>query len=171
MKTFQVTNIQYDTDGAKVDLPKSLTISVPDTLTDTDEIEEFVSDEISRITGFCHEGFNTVPEIRQQREWQEFSNAKALNDSDKTGYYITDKDGYIVAECPSYQGTKNAKQNAERICTAVNNHQSLKDALETLLHASLRLVDEHGVTLVDVSVLENAQSALQNLVEEKSPLV
>ena len=29
-----------------------------------EEIEEFVSDAISDITGFCHKGFATTPEIK-----------------------------------------------------------------------------------------------------------
>lgn len=51
-----VYDIDYDTDGERVDLPKSLKIDIPDTIKD-DEIEDFLRDEISNITGFCHFGF------------------------------------------------------------------------------------------------------------------
>lgn len=50
-------NIQYDTDGRKVKLPKELEIELDDDLNE-DEIEETVSDEISNITGYCHFGFS-----------------------------------------------------------------------------------------------------------------
>jgi hypothetical protein len=58
-----VTNIEYDTDGEDIDLPETLTVDVPSHITDPDEIDEFVSDEISNQTGFCHLGFSTTPEI------------------------------------------------------------------------------------------------------------
>lgn len=57
MKRYTVKVIKYDTDGHSVKLPKKLEIEVPDEMTDVDEIEEFLSDEISNITGFCHLGF------------------------------------------------------------------------------------------------------------------
>ena len=57
MAKYTVYDIEYDTDGAKVDLPKRLEIEVPDDVTDREEIEETLSDEISNITGFCHFGF------------------------------------------------------------------------------------------------------------------
>ena len=43
-----VYNIEYDTDGAKVELPDD---------TDPEDVEQLLSDEISNITGFCHFGF------------------------------------------------------------------------------------------------------------------
>lgn len=62
-KEFIVTDIKYDTDGEQVDLPKELKILVPEIVEGYEEIEEFISDEISNITGFCHFGFSTTPEI------------------------------------------------------------------------------------------------------------
>lgn len=56
-----VTDIKYDTDGQKVKLPKEMEIIVPD---DEDAVE-YISDEISNITGFCHKGFATTPEIKE----------------------------------------------------------------------------------------------------------
>jgi hypothetical protein len=60
---YEVSDIKYDTDGEEVDLPKTLTITVPDDIVDEVEMEEYISDEISNITGFCHKGFTTDPEI------------------------------------------------------------------------------------------------------------
>jgi len=60
-----VTNIQYDTDSHKPKLPKELKVIVPDNIQDYEEIAEYISDEISNITGYCHFGFATTPEIKQ----------------------------------------------------------------------------------------------------------
>ena len=51
-----VYNIEYDTDGEKVELPDRREIELPDD-TDPEDVEELLSDEISNITGFCHFGF------------------------------------------------------------------------------------------------------------------
>lgn len=48
-------NIDYDTDGEKVDLPKEIEIEI-EPMTVYEE-EELISDKISEITGFCHNGF------------------------------------------------------------------------------------------------------------------
>ena len=52
-----VTNIEFDTDGEIVELPNQLEIEIPIDIVDKGEIDDFVSDEISNITGFCHYGF------------------------------------------------------------------------------------------------------------------
>lgn len=68
MTKFTVTNIKYDTDGQsakKLGLPKEMEIEVPEDLTTYDEIENYISEEISNRTGYCHEGFATTPEIPQ----------------------------------------------------------------------------------------------------------
>jgi uncharacterized protein YdeI (YjbR/CyaY-like superfamily) len=52
-----VYSIKYDTDGEKVELPTELEIEVPDYLTDKQDIEDHLSNEISFITGFCHYSF------------------------------------------------------------------------------------------------------------------
>lgn len=52
-----VYNIGYDTDGEVVELPTELEIEVPDDLTEQEDIEDYLSDEISNVTGFCHKGF------------------------------------------------------------------------------------------------------------------
>ena len=57
LNLYKATNIQYDTDGEDVDLPKTLTIEVPKGLNE-EEIDEYVSDKISENTGFCHKGFD-----------------------------------------------------------------------------------------------------------------
>ncbi len=61
-KTYTVTDIIYDTDGEHIDLPKTLEVHVPEYVEPWD-VEEYISDEISNITGFCHQGFSTTPEI------------------------------------------------------------------------------------------------------------
>lgn len=53
----KVKNIQYDTDGIEVELPSELLIKVPSEYTDVEDIDDFISDEISNITGYCHFGF------------------------------------------------------------------------------------------------------------------
>ena len=62
MKKIIVSDIEYDLEKEDlelgVDLPKSLEIEVSSDLEDEYEIEEFISDEISNITGFCHKGFS-----------------------------------------------------------------------------------------------------------------
>jgi hypothetical protein len=60
MKKALVTNIQWDTDGDKKlaqSLPNQLTINIPKDIVSDEEIDEYVSDEISNISGFCHYGF------------------------------------------------------------------------------------------------------------------
>lgn len=60
---YLITNIEYDTDGRKPKLPKELKIVVPDDVQGYEEIEQFISDEISNRTGYCHKGYATTPEI------------------------------------------------------------------------------------------------------------
>ena len=60
---YKVTNIDYDTDSVEVDLLKTIEINVPDNIEDDYEINEFISDEISNITGWCHKGFCTEPKL------------------------------------------------------------------------------------------------------------
>jgi len=59
-------SIKWDTDGEDVSLPKEIDLIVPaDWFDGIDEgesmidfIEEYIYDEISNVTGFCHEGFD-----------------------------------------------------------------------------------------------------------------
>ncbi|SVB48163.1 uncharacterized protein METZ01_LOCUS201017, partial [marine metagenome] len=69
-KVFQVSNIEWDTEDSSgegpegLDLPKSLTVNVPDEhLSSYEDTEEFISDFISNVTGFTHKGYNTNPDI------------------------------------------------------------------------------------------------------------
>ena len=57
LNIYEVFDIKYDTDGEEVDLPKLLNIEVPEDL-DEEEVDEYVSDKISELTGFCHKGFS-----------------------------------------------------------------------------------------------------------------
>lgn len=55
---YVATNIKWDTDGEDVDdLPIKVTVEIPNDIVDEAEIMEFVSDEITNVTGFCHNGF------------------------------------------------------------------------------------------------------------------
>ena len=56
---YTITNINYDTDGEIIDLPKMIIVDVPSDILDED-IEDYLSDEISNISGFCHKGFSIV---------------------------------------------------------------------------------------------------------------
>lgn len=48
----------YDTDDEIIaDLPNTIEFMLDDQ-TDTYEMEQYISDEITNITGFCHNGFN-----------------------------------------------------------------------------------------------------------------
>jgi hypothetical protein len=53
-------NIQWDTEGEQVDLPTELTVEVPDNITKSIDVSEYISDEITNMTGFCHFGFTTI---------------------------------------------------------------------------------------------------------------
>ena len=44
-----VKEIQYDTDGEVIDLPIQLEIEIPEEIIDQEDIENFVSDEISML--------------------------------------------------------------------------------------------------------------------------
>lgn len=59
---YTVTNIEHDTDD-KDGLPTELVIVVPDNVEGYEDTEQYISDEISYRTGFCHKGFATTPEI------------------------------------------------------------------------------------------------------------
>lgn len=61
-RTYLVTNIKYDTDGIEVELPSEMTIVIPEGI-EEDEFLDYISDEISNRTGYCHFGFSTTPEI------------------------------------------------------------------------------------------------------------
>ena len=66
-RVYTVTDIKYDTDGEKVKLPKVMVIEVPEEEhTCYEDIEHFISEEISNRTGFCHEGFATTPQIPEK---------------------------------------------------------------------------------------------------------
>ena len=64
MKVFKIFNIKYETDGENdTDLPKTLVVKIPDDITNEYEINEYISNEISNVTGFLHKGYNTEPEL------------------------------------------------------------------------------------------------------------
>lgn len=64
-KKYIVTGIEYDTDGEDVELPEEILIEVPDEHQTEDKIEEYISEEITIRTGFCHLGVSKTPEIQE----------------------------------------------------------------------------------------------------------
>lgn len=62
--------IKWDTDGAKVDLPKR--VEIPPNITDPDEI----SDYLSNLTGFCHNGFMLRDVQDMEREKKKHANPR-----------------------------------------------------------------------------------------------
>lgn len=56
VKSVEVYNIKWDTDGKDIGIPTTMTINVPAHF-DEDELENFISDKISDESGFCHYGF------------------------------------------------------------------------------------------------------------------
>lgn len=58
LKRVTAVDIKYDTDGENIDLPRELTVELPDDVITDDDISEYVSDYISNHTGYCHFGFN-----------------------------------------------------------------------------------------------------------------
>jgi hypothetical protein len=63
MNKYTVTNIEWDTDDWQVKLPKEIEIIVPTDIQNGEDIVEYISDEISNRTGYCHKGFATTPKI------------------------------------------------------------------------------------------------------------
>jgi hypothetical protein len=68
MVNYKVFVNGYDTDGESIDLPNVLNIEVPNEMDDIEEIEDFISDEISNKTGFCHYGFTYEIESDNESE-------------------------------------------------------------------------------------------------------
>jgi hypothetical protein len=44
-------------------LPKKIKVTIPSDVQGYEDIENYISDEISKITGYCHKGFTTTPKI------------------------------------------------------------------------------------------------------------
>lgn len=58
LRTFIVTDIDWDIDGEDIELPEEITIAIPeDEELEEDEIQEYLSDKVSDVTGFLHFGF------------------------------------------------------------------------------------------------------------------
>jgi hypothetical protein len=53
----EVNSIQWDTDNENVDLPTTLKVNVPDGITERDDVIEYISNQITEMTDFCHFGF------------------------------------------------------------------------------------------------------------------
>jgi len=95
------SEIEYDTDDL-TGLPETLEIEIPveQEIEDVVELEEYVSDQISNITGFCHKGY--VSEVRPSPQELE----KFLNDWGQShkeicsclGYDEKDSDDLLMDE-------------------------------------------------------------------------
>jgi hypothetical protein len=68
---YTVTVIGYAGDSSEIDeLPTTLEIIVPDEITDEDELIDYIGDEISNETGFCHYGFSySKSGIKPRKIW------------------------------------------------------------------------------------------------------
>ncbi len=66
---YVVTDIDWDAPkSVSKALPKEITVVIPDD-EDLDgymEIQEYISDKITELTGYCHNGFATTPEINEK---------------------------------------------------------------------------------------------------------
>ncbi len=51
------SNIEYDTDGEVVDLPTEIEIDVPIGIYTQESLYDYISNEISNCTDYCHNGF------------------------------------------------------------------------------------------------------------------
>ena len=60
---------------------------------------------------------------------------------------------------------KEAKANAQFICTAVNNHDALVEALECMTAAVNRVMETGGITNEDIKKSYEAQAALDAVKE------
>ena len=59
-KTYLAFNIKWDTDDDDVELPTTLNVHVPDYVDDDYEsVLEYISDDITNQTDFCHISFET----------------------------------------------------------------------------------------------------------------
>lgn len=56
-RKYKCTNIRWDTDGETLDLPTEVIVEID---TNTDDVEEAISDALSDQIGFCHFGFDYV---------------------------------------------------------------------------------------------------------------
>ena len=65
MATTSVHDIKWDTDGEAADgLPVYISkLEVPADIKTLDDAEEWVSDKVTEIGGYCHKGFSCTPEL------------------------------------------------------------------------------------------------------------
>ena len=64
---YTVTDISYDFGGQDMGdtqlPPSTLEINVPEDFEHPEDIDQYISDQISDITGWCHMGYSTTPEV------------------------------------------------------------------------------------------------------------
>ena len=54
---YRVFNIKWDIDDGEASTPSEMFVDVPAEEMAADDIEQYLTDEISNITGWCHEGY------------------------------------------------------------------------------------------------------------------
>ena len=66
IKSYKVTKIDWDTDGQQLNLPSEclINIEVSSDITEK-EVEESISNAITNMSNFCHNGFDYI-EIQYQ---------------------------------------------------------------------------------------------------------
>lgn len=103
-RKYLLTDIEYDTDGRKVKLPKEIVVDIPDDVED-DEIQEYLSDEISNRTGYLHKGFSSSKlnaKGKKVTDWTTGRKGKIRNE----GYSWTDvewEDGQVEKDVPKWK--------------------------------------------------------------------
>ena len=130
-KHYIVKNIKYDVDRkTQSKLPKELKIIVPNDVQGYEDIEYYISEEISNQTGYAHEGFDTVPEIEEYAKgstidggvgrFRKLSSRLGISKNKyEKGEYVDDnlleKDGYETGYSNGLVTTFVNKENGNRI--------------------------------------------------------
>jgi len=58
---YRVFNIKWDIDDGEASTPAEMFVDVPAEEMAADDIEQYLTDEISNITGWCHNGYEFEP--------------------------------------------------------------------------------------------------------------
>ncbi len=59
-----VTDIDWDTSDTnydsedEIELESSMELEIPEVVVEIDDVENYISDTISNVSGFCHNGFS-----------------------------------------------------------------------------------------------------------------
>ena len=58
---YRVFDIKWDIDDGEASTPSEMFVDVPAEEIIADDIEQYITDEISNITGWCHNGYEFEP--------------------------------------------------------------------------------------------------------------